>query len=44
MSHERPSALRILITVVVVVVVVAALLLAAWAVLGWLAPRPTGIL
>jgi len=44
MSQERPSGKRILITVAVVVVVAAALLLAAWAVIGWLAPKPTGVL
>ncbi len=44
MSEDRPSSKRILITVLVVVVIAAALLLAAWAVIGWLAPRPPGVL
>ncbi len=44
MSQDRPSLKRILITVAVVVVVAALLLLAAWAVIGWLAPRPPGVI
>lgn len=43
MSIDRPSLTRILVTVAVVIAVAGALLLAAWAVLGWLVPRPTGI-
>jgi N-acetylmuramoyl-L-alanine amidase len=44
MSQDRPSGKRILITVAVVVVLAAVLLLAAWAVIGWLAPKPSGVL
>ncbi len=44
MSQDRPSGKRILITVAVVVVLAAVLLLAAWAAIGWLAPKPSGVL
>ena len=43
MSEDRPSGTRILVTVAIVVAIAAALLLAAWAVIGWLAPRPPGV-
>lgn len=44
MSQDRPTGTRILVTVAIVVVAAALLLLAAWAVIGWLAPKPAGVL